>query len=55
MPAFRVRSWVTCSGVMIGLATLTFDPYGGLTQTDSLALIRELLVNLVRLTRQLRK
>lgn len=41
--------------VMIGHAGQSFDPNGSLTQTDSLALIRELLVNLVRLTRQLRK
>jgi chromate reductase, NAD(P)H dehydrogenase (quinone) len=41
--------------VMIGHAGQVFDPNGSLTQTDSLALIRELLVNLVRLARQLHK
>jgi hypothetical protein len=32
-----------------------FDPNGKLTQPERLDLIRELLVNLVRLARQLRK
>lgn len=41
--------------VMIGHAGHAFDPNGKLTQPESLDLIRELLVNLVRLARQLRK
>ncbi len=41
--------------VMIGHAAQAFAPNGTLTQPEGLALIRELLVNLVHLARQLRK